>query len=139
MREITTENVKVGEHIIVDGIEYVAEETNDKTCDLCALYRSPKCRPIPCTGVIFKMVNKKPQYRPYKDTDEMIADFKERFNVKVPPYAMPMIWVTDGAVCSLITDIFPEEVLIYCDKESMKDLFEDCTYLDGSPCGIKEE
>lgn len=26
MREISTEKIKVGEHVIIDGVEYVAEE-----------------------------------------------------------------------------------------------------------------
>ena len=39
-------------------------------------------------------------YRPYKDAAEMIADFKKRFNAKVPPYAMPTIWIErkDGLI-----------------------------------------
>lgn len=144
MREILTEDIKVGEHILVDGVEYVAEEPNGRECDSCALHNH-HCVLVPCDcdNVIFKKadeVNKEPQYRPYKDTDEMIADYKERFNVSnVPAFCMPLIWVKNGDICSLITDIKTESVIIYCEEQSMKDLFGYYTYLDGSPCGIKEE
>ena len=81
------------------------------------------------------------KYRPYKDTDEMIADFKKRFNAKVPPYAMPMIWVRNKTFkdCRLITVFRDKVVMIIVSGEDMKELFKDYTYLDGSPCGIKEE
>ena len=81
------------------------------------------------------------KYRPYKDTDEMIEDFKKRFNAKVPPYAMPMIWVRNKTFkdCRLITVFRDKVVMIIVSGEDMKELFKDYTYLDGSPCGMKEE
>lgn len=141
MREISTENVKVGEHVLIDGVEYVAEEANDRVCDSCALGKSHKCYLIPCDNVILKRTEKEHQYRPYKDTEEMIADYKERFNVSnVPPFCMPLIWVKYRDLCSLITGIMPKFVVIEGDEyESMEDLFEAYTYLDGSPCGKERE
>lgn len=81
------------------------------------------------------------KYRPYKDTEEMIEDFKKRFNAKVPPYAMPMIWVRNKTFkdCRLITVFRDKVVMIIVSGEDMKELFKDYTYLDGSPCGMKEE
>ena len=82
------------------------------------------------------------KYRPYKDTEEMIADFKKRFNAKVPPYAMPMIWVKrkDGSnLAKLITGFRDKWVEIINAVGDIHILFVDYTYLDGSPCGIKEE
>ena len=81
------------------------------------------------------------KYRPYKDTEEMIEDFKKRFNAKVPPYAMPMIWVRNKTFkdCRLITVFRGKVVMIIVSGEDMKELFKDYTYLDGSPCGIKEQ
>lgn len=142
MREISTEKIKVGEHILVDGEEYLAEEANGRVCDSCALGKSHKCYSIPCDcdNVIFKRIEKEPQYRPYKDTEEMIADFKERFSVSnIPPFGMPLIWVKYMEVCSLITDIKPEMVVVNGDVQSMTDLSVWYTYLDGSPCGKVEE
>ena len=80
-------------------------------------------------------------YRPYKDTDEMIVDFKKRFSVEVPPYAMPTIWVEYKTLKErkLITGFKDKVVVITASVWGMDDLFEDYTYLDGSPCGMKEE
>lgn len=33
---------------------------------------------------------RKEEFRPYKDVDEMVEDFMKRFNVNIPPYAMPL-------------------------------------------------
>ena len=79
-------------------------------------------------------------YRPYKDTEEMIADFKKRFNVKVPLYAMPMIWVRkkDTKVRSHISEFSDYLVTICGVAWDMDKLFGRFTYLDGSPCGMKE-
>lgn len=86
-------------------------------------------------------IKPEPTYRPYKDTEEMIEDFKKRFNAKVPPYAMPMIWVRNKTFkdCRLITVFRDKVVMIIVSGEDMKELFKDYTYLDGSPCGMKEE
>lgn len=83
------------------------------------------------------------KYRPYKDTEEMIEDFKERFNVEVPQYAMPMIWIKmkDGSdFAKLITEFGYSCVWCSCSNTGtpMKELFNGFTYLDGSPCGMKE-
>jgi len=139
MREISTEKIKVGEHVLIDGVEYVAEKS-DK-CSECVFNFSGKCSAIPCfCDRIFKKVKKEPKYRPYKDTDEMIADYKERFNVNnVPTFCMPLIWVKYMEVCSLITEIKPEMVVVNGDVQSMTDLSVWYTYLDGSPCGKVEE
>ena len=81
------------------------------------------------------------KYRPYKDTDEMIEDFKRRFNVQVPPYAMPMIWVRDKGtnVRSHVSAFFAKNVTFRDATWWLDVLFENFTYLDGSPCGIREE
>lgn len=81
---------------------------------------------------------KKPTYRPYKDTDEMIADFKERFKVDVPPYAMPSVWVTgivERGVTNYVFGYSEHNVLIYNAWRDLDSLFNRYTYLDGSPCG----
>ena len=56
MSEISTDKVKVGEHIIIDGEEYIAEEANDRGCYSCALNNSDKCYKVLCPNVIFKNV-----------------------------------------------------------------------------------
>ena len=47
MREISTKDLEVGEHIIVDGVEYVAEE-DDGDCKGCDLFHCGRCFLIPC-------------------------------------------------------------------------------------------
>ena len=82
------------------------------------------------------------KFRPYKDTEEMLDDFCERFHVKRTDFGEPFIWIqskisfvkylveviTDSSVCTLKISI------------GMTDLFKKYTYKDGSPCGkeIKE-
>ena len=81
--------------------------------------------------------------RPYKDVDEMVEDFMKRFNVNVPPYAMPLIWVkTKGADKKYLIVRFASALTICHNVEvytpTLEDLVEGYTYLDGSPCGIEE-
>lgn len=75
------------------------------------------------------------KWRPYKDTDEMIHDFCIRFTLK-----LPLIWVKSklAGIKRLVNGY--DVNAIYFDNTSiiLKSLFEDYTYLDGSPCGIKE-
>ena len=145
MIEITTDS-KVGEHILVDGFEYVTEEY-DSNCRECAFYNSEKCSSVPCTGVILKKVKKEPKHRPYKDTEEMIADWKERFMVdEIPDFCMPMIWVKEKpklvdvseGTC-LITEFGVKVVCLSALVVCLESLFDRYTYLDGSPCGKVEE
>lgn len=143
MREISSEKVKIGEHVIIDGVEYMAEEVKEKDCRACALRDSVKCTVTPCTGVVFKKVEKEPRYRPYKDTEEMIADYKERFMVgKIPDFCMPLIWLTHKADMNpfrvLITSYEKQFVCFFDVVRPMEELFNYYTYLDGSPCGKLE-
>jgi hypothetical protein len=141
MKEISTEKIKVGEHVIIDGVEYVAEKS-DK-CSKCVFNFSGKCSAIPCfCDRIFKKVKKEPKYRPYKDTDEMIADYKERFSVSnVPAFCMPLIWIMDKSIplITLITDFAEGCVRLHNVPHTMEELFDEFTYLDGSPCGKETE
>lgn len=146
MREISTEKVNVGEHILIDGEEYVAEEAVGKMCSLCAFHNAYTCENILCNGVIFKSVKKEPQFRPYKDTEEMIADYKERFKVdKDPSFCMPLIWVKDKpnflttVGTHLIVEIFECVVRLSNSVVALQNLFGNYTYLDGSPCGKVKE
>lgn len=60
MREISTNPIEHGEHLFIDGVEYVAEVYIGADCDLCALNNSGKCSVIPCNGIItFKKVEKR--------------------------------------------------------------------------------
>lgn len=79
------------------------------------------------------------KYRPYKDTEEMINDFCNRFNVKRTSFGEPFIWVKDeDEEKRLITGINKYNVISDSYFFDLKEIFEKYTYLDGSPCGINE-
>ena len=84
------------------------------------------------------------KYRPYETTDEMIEDFRERAkaygaNFFKCPMFNPTIWVKDKKSNSkyLISAFGETNVLIGGKYLSSEMLFEDFTYLDGTPCGKK--
>lgn len=84
------------------------------------------------------------KFRPYKDTDEMIEDFKKRYNSyggwsgKDNPMYCPLIWVQNACGKKrLVTNTDDDSV--YLQKwVSLPEFAEAYTYLDGSPCGIEE-
>lgn len=105
---------------------------------------------------IFYLV-KEPQekkFRPYSNPDEMIEDFKKRYNSyggwsgKENPMYSPLIWIKskDTGFRHLVTD-YSDDNCGHCNKSciwfgtlpiNFKELYENYTYLDGTPCGIKE-
>ena len=93
------------------------------------------------------------KFRPYSKPNEMIEDFKKRYNSyddwsgKDNPMYNPMIWIKSKTTGfrHLITDYGDDD---NCNKSCIwigtlpikfKELYEDYTYLDDTPCGIKEE
>ena len=88
-----------------------------------------------------KPEEKKPTYRPYKDTAEMIADYDEHFNMlKLPPHVMPLIWVQRKnaayPIRHLITAFRSTSVFTGTGQSiGLKEIFAAYTYLDGTPCG----
>lgn len=82
---------------------------------------------------------KEPKYRPYENTDEMIADYKARLGVDNPPYTMPLIWVKQVSYSqdrgSLISSFDEDKVWINGVSCIMRELCMYYTYLDDSPCG----
>ena len=87
---------------------------------------------------------KEKELRPYRDSDEMVEDFKKRFNVKVPPYEMPLIWIKIKDTDKKYLIVRFASALTICHNvevytPTLEDLVEGYTYLDGSPCGIEEE
>lgn len=82
------------------------------------------------------------KFRPYKNCEEMIKDFKQKKQFEGFAYHVPMIWVKDENATSLITDFGVEgdneRVCLGAENYDMEELFNDFTYLDGSPVGAKE-
>lgn len=143
MREISTEKIGIGEHVMIDGVEYMADKVGqDNTCIGCALFdATTSCSDfIGCDGIKFKKVEKKPKYRHYTNTEEMIADWEERFKpTDWPSHSMPLIWVKflPTSQRALITAYNIFSVVFGETREDLGDLFDNYTYLDGSPCGKK--
>ena len=82
------------------------------------------------------------EYRPYKNVMEMISDYCDRFKVDInKEIGCPFIWVKHSNYVSLITEFGPACVWrsVCEDSITLGELFKAYTYLDGSPCGIKEE
>ena len=90
-------------------------------------------------SVLNYRINPEPKYRPYKDTDEMVADWKTRFNKLIAPNTMPSIWVMNDKVKAIITDFAKNAVSVFGAFQSMGKLYEEFTYLDGSPCGKEDK
>ena len=90
---------------------------------------------------IREVIEEGPKYRPYKDTDELKADFFKDCPDMGKRYR-PAIWVVTHTGSEIQIEGFYDnckEVLINGEYYSMQELFDCFTYLDGSPCGIKEE
>lgn len=75
-----------------------------------------------------KEVEKEKSYRPYKNSDEFIADYKKRFCPDCK--GIPAIWVKN--VADTLKRIFPTLPIDFYA------LLNNYTYPDGSPCGMEE-
>ena len=86
---------------------------------------------------------KRKEFRPYKDCDEMLADFKKRFNANWAEYELPLIWIKAKDADKKYLIVRLASALTICHNVEVYtptwvDLVEGYTYLDGSPCGMKE-
>lgn len=86
----------------------------------------------------------KKKWRPYINSVEMIADFIARFKVDCPPYCEPSIWVKEKKTDSrhLVTSFVPNSndgsyVVLFDYTCDLDELFNEYTYLDGSPLGME--
>lgn len=89
-----------------------------------------------------------PQYRAFKDTDELIKVWCEKKGEDYTGYVagvyhdMPHIWVKRKNFPkdrgSLITSLDDDIVYVGICQRTMDELFDDYTFLDGSPCGVEE-
>lgn len=95
----------------------------------------------PLFYLLKKSKKSKKRYYPYLNTDEMIFDFKKRFNHSVD--IVPLIWIENTAGDKqLITSFNDDSVLISGQAPiSMDTLFNLYKYINNSPCGrlIEEE
>lgn len=85
----------------------------------------------------------KRKYRPYKDCDEMINDFKRRYGNAMNannPMWHPLIWVKHKSSANVFLCTYFNGVSITASNVNLnlKSLFDEFTYMDGSPCGVEE-
>lgn len=96
-----------------------------------------------CEYALFYLVEEpeKKKLRPYSDTNEMIDHFNEHFELIPQTYCLPFLWIKSKSTGRkhLITDCENDCVWIGSVSIKFKDLYEHYTWLDGSPCGIKED
>jgi len=95
-------------------------------------------------------VEQSEHYRPFNDVYELIAKWweldgwsKKEAEHKKDKLRMPLIWLKHKYnlchVSSLITGFFGDKIIVSGETiESMKDLYKDWVFPDGSPCGVKE-
>lgn len=152
---LNASEVKIGSKgYFADELTLLKERVSNKSLSyygelttICLNNRSNYCFEMDniSNWLLFYLVEEpgKKGFRPYKDVDEMVEDFMKRFNVNVPPYEMPLIWIKakDADRKYLITR-FAFDVTICHNAEvctpTFEELAEGYTYLDGSPCGIEE-
>lgn len=97
---------------------------------------------------------KEKKYRPYKDTCEMLCEFKKHnsfYGNRVggnTPMHLPLVWVKtkDLKLSKLIFQYGIDTVYVASElgymgilNIGMQQLLEEYTYLDGTPCGVEEE
>lgn len=92
---------------------------------------------------LFYLLKEPEEVRPYNDTDEMISHYLKHFNLNLTPpsYKIPDIWIkhTGTGDKYKVTSIKRTAVGIDIGYRDVQSLSEFYTYLDGTPCGIKEE
>ena len=90
-------------------------------------------------GLIYPYEDINPVYVPYVDCFEFIQDYKKRFGVS-EDVIVPHIWLKNKTALytSMIVCFYGDTVMMDS-LYDMAELFEDFTYLDGSPVGKKEE
>lgn len=106
-----------------------------------------------CYGLFYLVKEpKEKKFRPYSNPEEMIEDFKRRYNAYGGWSGKdnPMIWIKSKTTGfrHLVTDYGDNDNCGHCNKSciwigtlpiNFKELYENYTYLDGTPCGINDE
>lgn len=71
MGEISTKKIEIGEHVMIDGVEYVAKESGNN-CDGCA-FKESNCELIKCGDCIMVKVEKEDKDTPM--TNQQLAEW----------------------------------------------------------------
>lgn len=79
MREISTEKIKIGEHVMIDGVEYVAKSDNGYHCKGCDFYNSSYCA-VPCGECVIVKVEKQLVDKDTQMTNLQLAEWLAKGN-----------------------------------------------------------
>lgn len=82
-------------------------------------------------------------YHPYKNTDELIKDFKNQFYSTPQESSISLIWIKNKNNQKFLIMSFDTNGVSFASghivhKISLSTLFKKYTYLDNTPCGIAE-
>lgn len=144
----TKDKAVVGNKYAFTDILFNLEDSPEK-CTIGVLVRVNENNKYPFTpeGYSYsyqfarEIIEEKPKYRPYKDTNELKADFFKDYPEMGKRYR-PAIWIVSSSGAELEISFFSKEGSYVLTNNAcghtMEDLFKNFTYLDGSPCGIKE-
>jgi hypothetical protein len=156
MSENYTVEQNAGENQIEGGVVSISGSTKIYTCKDCL--RHPFCylakerNGEACSKISLYEETEK-QYQPFKDCIELIECYQKKYKSAVgcdiyfPSLYKPCIWVkskaygTDNLITAFDNDnesiggscVFLQDIWV-----DMKELFDNFTFLDGSPCGKEE-
>lgn len=83
------------------------------------------------------------KWRPFKDIDELKDAWERKTNIPTVLSTMSLIWVQyknppNEEVIIVGFDNINNEVYLIDNWMSLETLFNRCTFLDGTPCGVEE-
>lgn len=154
-RKTMTENYTVeqntGENRIEDGVVSISGSAKVYTCKDCLrhqfCYLAKERKDEACMKIsLYKETDR--QYRPFKDCNELIEHYQKKYKSAVgcdiyfPSLYKPAVWVRekDTERDSLIVEYAPYGVTLggEINRIGLQELFDNYTYLDGSPVGMEE-
>lgn len=75
----------------------------------------------------------------FEETAELVLEYEKRFNVYSRSVEEPLIWIKDKYDRRYLISGYDEiYVLVEDIWLNVKELFENYTFLDNSPCGIQK-
>lgn len=144
----TKDKAVVGKrYIFSDNLFYISNSPEDFYVSILKKVREDKSLPFlsdhsESYQFIREIIKEEPKYRPYRNTAELKADFFKDCP-EIGKRHRPAIWIVseEGTELEVTgfsydgSDVFTSDACAY----TMEHLFKFFTYLDGSPCGIKEK
>ncbi|MBR6401813.1 MAG: hypothetical protein IKS48_00350 [Eubacterium sp.] len=122
-------------------IQHMNLEGDWVDCDVPGFSANHSYRIKPEEKKVQKSLSNPDLYRPFKDTDELIAYWEKHYgNGNRPEHTMPLIWIKgkDTGNVYLING-YEEGKCVYISADwwfDMEELFEQFKFLDGRPCGL---